>query len=212
MDSQRIAELLRPFAGGEKLPASVVEGLRAYLEILLRWNAKVNLTAVRDREQIVTRHFGESLLAARLLRDAGALPAETATLADVGSGAGFPGLPVKLMLPHVGVTLIESHAKKATFLREVIRGLRLGGAEVFGGRAEAWGKTANVVTLRAVERFQSVLPVAAELVAPGGKLCLLIGNSQIYSLRRRMGESWQWSDPVAIPQSEERAVLLGERG
>lgn len=211
MESQRIAELLQPFTQGEKLPAPLLEALRAYLEILLRWNAKVNLTSVRHPEQIVTRHFGESLLAARVLRDAGTLPTEAATLADVGSGAGFPGLPIKLMLPHVAGTLIESHSKKATFLREVIRGLQLDGAEVFAGRAEAWGKTANVVTLRAVERFESVLPVAAELVAPRGKLCLLIGNSQIFNLRRRMGDGWKWNDPVTIPQSEERAVLLGER-
>ncbi len=151
------------------------------------------------------------MLAARVLRDAGALPVEGATLADVGSGAGFPGLPVRLMLPHIGLTLIESHNKKATFLREVIRGLQLERAEVFGGRAEAWGKIADVVTLRAVERFESVLPVAAELVAPGGRLCLLVGDSQIYSLRRRMGDAWKWNEPVAIPESSERAIAIAIR-
>jgi 16S rRNA (guanine527-N7)-methyltransferase len=211
VNSQRIAELLQPFAGGEKLAGSVLENLSLYLEILLRWNARVNLTAVRDADGIVTRHFGESLLVGRVLRDMAALPAEGATLADVGSGAGFPGVPIKLLLPHVGLTLIEANHKKATFLREVIRGLKLEGAQVVWGRAETLEQCADVVTLRAVEQFERVLPVAAKLVAPGGRLCLLIGTSQIFSARRRAGEGWTWREPVAVPQSSERAVLIGER-
>src|ERR1022692_1287749 len=120
MDAARIAELLGPFLGGEPLSPDLAAQLQAYLELLLRWNARINLTAVRDPEQIVTRHFGESLFAARVLRDTGALAAG-ATLADVGSGAGFPGIPIQLFAPDVRVTLIESQNKKATFLREVVR-------------------------------------------------------------------------------------------
>ena len=98
MEIARIAELLAPFSGGEALAPALLEQLQAYLDLLLHWNARMNLTAVRDPEAIVTRHFGESLFAARvLLRDAGA--AACATLADVGSGAGFPGVPMKLFSP-----------------------------------------------------------------------------------------------------------------
>ncbi len=235
MDPSRIAELLNPYIVGLDLPPGIHDQIGAYLGLLLRWNAKTNLTAVRDPEQIVTRHFGESLFAAGVLfgddvlslglssradpergrggpegpafsdnrqpatdnlissagtpskpwfglggiRDA---QTPSMTLADLGSGAGFPGLPIKLAFPALQVTLIESQNKKATFLKEVIRALRLDGVEVYSGRAEQWGKHADVVTLRAVEKFAAVLPVASGLVAPGGRLCLLIGAGHSESI------------------------------
>jgi len=205
----RLAELLRPFAPEAELPSSALDRLQLYLDLLLRWNARVNLTAVRQPEQIVTRHFGESLFAARMLLEP--VHERPVTLADVGSGAGFPGIPIKLWAPHVQLTLIESQNKKAAFLREVLRTLQLDGAEVFCGRAEQWGKTAELATLRAVERFERVLPVAAELVAPGGRLCLLIGAGQVDAARAISGDSWTWDKPVLVPQSAERVVLIGER-
>ncbi len=208
MDPARIAELLRPFTGNAELPAEMLEQFRLYLDLLLRWNARVNLTAVRDPEQIVTRHFGESLFAARMLD---ALAAAPITLADVGSGAGFPGIPIKLCAPHIELTLIESHNKKATFLREALRTLKLDRAQVFCGRAEQWGQTADLVTLRAVEKFERALPVAAALVRPGGKLCLLIGAGQTKSARDLSGEQWTWRDPLPIPLSTGRVIAIGER-
>ena len=141
MDADRIASLLEPYLGGAPVSPQLVMQLQAYLELLLRWNARINLTAVRDPEQIVTRHFGESLFAACVLRDLGALASPSGVaprLADVGSGAGFPGIPIKLFAPEVQLTLIESQNKKATFLREVVRTLGIEGAEVFCGRAENW--------------------------------------------------------------------------
>src|SRR5271165_7617785 len=179
MDADRIAALLEPYLGGAPVSPKLAMQLQAYLDLLLRWNVHINLTGVRDAGQIVTRHFGESLFAAHVLREAGAF-ASTAglapTLADVGSGAGFPGIPIKLFAPELDVTLIESHNKKAAFLREVIRALELDHAEVFCGRAEQWGKTADLVTLRAVEQFKRALPIAADLVTPSGRLCLLVGE------------------------------------
>ncbi len=127
-----------PLPGWEPSPELVVQ-LQTYLDLLLRWNARINLTAIRDPEQIVTRHFGESLFAARVLRSAGALAPER-PLADIGSGAGFPGIPIKLFAPELHVTLIESQNKKATFLREVIRTLGLSHIVVHCGRAENWGR------------------------------------------------------------------------
>src|SRR5579863_2029272 len=109
MESSRIARLLEPFAGSELAPA-LLQKFDAYLELLMRWNARVNLTAIRDPEQIVKRHFGESLFAARQMFD----PAvQTITVADVGSGAGFPGIPLKLWSPQIRLTLLESQNKKA---------------------------------------------------------------------------------------------------
>ena len=177
MNPSEIADLLHPYIVGVDLPPGIFDQLAAYLDLLLRWNVKTNLTAIRDPEQIVTRHFGESLFAARVLvQDCGLQP--TATLADAGSGAGFPGVPIKLAVPDLHVTLIESQNKKATFLKELIRHLRLTGTEVFNGRAEQWGRRADVVTMRAVEKFELAIPAAQSLLAPGGKLCLLIGTAQ----------------------------------
>src|ERR1700734_4453687 len=113
MEADRIAELLQPFTAGAELSPLLLQQLQRYLELLLRWNAQINLTAVRDPEQMVTRHFGESLFAARVLLGDGTAP--STSLADVGSGAGFPGIPIKLFAPEVDVTLIESQGKKATF-------------------------------------------------------------------------------------------------
>jgi len=234
MGMARIAELLRPYMGEAAEPPAVLSQLQCYLDLLLRWNARINLTAVRDPEEIVTRHFGESLFAAQVLfsesepkvgpapearassngqaeRRPEGLLYPGATLADVGSGAGFPGIPMKLFAQELALTLIESQNKKAAFLREVIRTLELNNAEVFSGRAEQWGKTADIVTLRAVEQFQRTLPGTAKLVAAGGKLCLLIGTGQIPTVQETLGADWTWQNPKVVPQSTGRMVLVGSR-
>lgn len=211
LDATRIAALLRPFAD---VSDELANRLRIYLDLLLRWNARINLTAIRDPEQIVTRHFGESLFAAHILRDLGAFrhaTEDTPTLSDIGSGAGFPGLPIKLVAPEVHVTLIESQNKKATFLREVIRTLDLERIDVFSDRAETWNHCAQAVTLRAVESFERTLPVAAALVAPSGRLCLLLGKEQVPSAQAVLAPSWHFRKPVATPASRERMVLVGIR-
>jgi 16S rRNA (guanine527-N7)-methyltransferase len=207
METARIAELLGPFTTEETPSPALLEAVQHYLELLLRWNARVNLTAVRDPEAIVTRHFGESLFAARLLLRKADV---SLTVADVGSGAGFPGIPMKLFAPRIGLTLIESQNKKAVFLREVLRTLALEGVEVFGDRAEQWGRTADLVTLRAVEQFERALPVAATLVAPAGRLGLLIGTGQVATTQQLLGSQWDWQQPVLVPQSEGRVVLAGQ--
>ncbi len=225
MDSSRIAELLTSYIVGLDLPPGIYDQLGAYLQLLLRWNAKTNLTAIRDPAQIVTRHFGESLFAAGVLfgnETAGAALdsavglSENAddgtgdtTLADLGSGAGFPGLPIKLAFPALQVTLIESQNKKATFLKEVIRALHLGNIDVYSGRAEHWGRQADVVTLRAVEKFESVLPTAASLVAPSGRLCLLTGAGRRGALVGLDG--FEANVEKQIPNRPDSVVIVGNR-
>lgn len=219
----RMIDLLEPFFASPALSpeeAAVLTGtqlqqLSTYLDLLLRWNARINLTAVREPEAIVTRHFGESLFAAQHLFRPADLAAVQPLLAhprvfDVGSGAGFPGLPIKIWAPHVELTLIESNHKKVAFLREVIRGLALTSAEVFSLRAENFHGQADVVTLRAVERFERSLPVAARLVAPGGRLALLIGEGQA-AHARKLTPNFRWQDPDPIPLSSKRVLLMGIR-
>jgi 16S rRNA (guanine527-N7)-methyltransferase len=209
VDSSRIAELLKSYIVGLNLPPGIYDQLGAYLALLQRWNAKTNLTAIRDPEQIVTRHFGESLFAAGVLF-ANQEPGAATTLADLGSGAGFPGLPIKLAFPRLYVTLIESQNKKATFLKEVIRALRLDDIEVYNRRAEQWGRTADVVTVRAVERFETVLPLAAGLIAPGGRLGLLIGSKQSGKAREIIANI-NWKMGETIPQTGDSVILVGNK-
>jgi 16S rRNA (guanine527-N7)-methyltransferase len=149
-----IASLLTPYLPN---PAPViVSRLSLYLELLLKWNARTNLTAIRDPEEIVRRHFGESLFAGQHLAP------ETNTLLDFGSGAGFPGLPIAILRPDIVVTLAESQNKKASFLREVVRTLGLQ-VEVWAGRAEALPEAIRfqTVTLRAVDNMAAALSAAA---------------------------------------------------
>jgi 16S rRNA (guanine527-N7)-methyltransferase len=177
-----------------------------YIDLLLRWNARINLTSVRQPEAIVTRHFGESLFAAHHLFPK---PEEATSLIDLGSGAGFPGVPIKLWAPQLRLTLIESNHKKIAFLRQLARTIILTDIDVFSGRAEAYtGPPADVVTLRAVERFSSVLPIAARLVVPGGRLALLIGEAQIAEATTLL-PSAAWDAPVPLPLSSSRVLLIG---
>ena len=207
MELTSIREGLQPFLTAP-LAESQLKYISMYIDILLRWNARVNLSSVRQPDQILARHFGESLFAAQHLFQAGA----NDHLIDVGSGAGFPGLPIKICDPELRVTLIESSQKKATFLREIIRGLTLTDVDVFCGRAQAYeGDRAAIVTLRAVERFDEVLPVAANLVASGGRLALLIGQAQCARVPRLMPD-FSWAAPLPIPLSASRVLLVGTRG
>src|SRR5271157_4563729 len=107
METARIAELLAPFTMPADPSPGILAQLQSYLDLLLRWNARMNLTSVRDPEQIVIRHFGESLFAAQVLLGESAGSVEHRKLADVGSGAGFPGIPMKLFEPEIELTLIE---------------------------------------------------------------------------------------------------------
>ena len=207
MDTLSIASLLEPYVAG--LTEVQLAQISAYLELLRKWNARMNLTSVRDEENIVTRHIGESLFVARQLLD----PRMGATegrsdLIDVGSGAGFPGLPMKIYDPSLALTLVESQNKKATFLKEVVRALELSEVRVFGGRAEDLERTADLVTVRAVERFAEVLPVAASLVSAGGRLALLIGEAQIKDAEGLL-PAFSWSSAVEISGSSRRVLLVG---
>ena len=132
-------------------------------------------------------------------------------VADIGSGAGFPGLPIKLWCPVIALTLIESNHKKAAFLREITRALTLTDVDIQNTRAESLRAAAfDVVTLRAVERFEAILPTAAALVAPAGRLALLIGSSQ-QNQAAALINNFTWSSPVPIPGSRSRVMLIATR-
>ncbi|MCU1224820.1 MAG: methyltransferase GidB [Edaphobacter sp.] len=154
LSESAIADLLIPYIPAP--PASLYSQLSQYLDLLLKWNARTNLTAIRDPEEIVRRHFGESLFAAQHL-------GSPETLLDLGSGAGFPGLPIALLHPAIQVTLAESQNKKATFLREAVRTLSLRNIEVWAARVETMPSTRrfHTVTLRAVDNMAAAIAAAA---------------------------------------------------
>jgi 16S rRNA (guanine527-N7)-methyltransferase len=203
MNIETIARLLTPFA---RLDEQRLRITSTYVDILIKWNARINLTAVRDPEEIVTRHFGESYFAAEILRS-GAVP-QTAT--DLGSGAGFPGIPLAISMPETQVTLIESNGKKATFLREVISAIGLKNAVVFAGRGEEYRDRAALVTMRAVERFEKALPTAIGLAESGGRVALMVGVEQI-ATAKSLAQGIAWTDPVAIPGARSRTLLVGTK-
>ena len=184
-----IGALLAPYTA--HLPAETLEKLEVYLMLLLRWNQKTNLTAVRDPEMLVQRQIGESLFAGRLLNGA-------ETLLDFGSGAGFPGIPLQLLQPGLKVTLAESQGKKASFLREAVRTLGID-AEVWSNRVEAMPaeRTFDIVALRAVDHTEAMLPVAEKRVKDNGAMLRYLPLEGAESI-----PGWALEYSLAIPLSQ----------
>lgn len=166
--------------------------LEAHLDLLLRWNRALNLTAIRDRKEAIERHYCESLfLGSRL-------PPGQLTVADVGSGAGFPGFPVAVLRPDCQVTLIESHQRKAVFLREASRGFP--NVRVVAKRAEDVEERFDWVISRAVS-YMDLAPLLKNL-APNADL--LTGGE-----RPPEGMGYVWDDPVALPWGKQRFLWTG---
>jgi 16S rRNA (guanine527-N7)-methyltransferase len=202
-----IAGLLTPFLGEASLSEHQMHQVSVYLELLLRWNERVNLTAVRDPEEVVTRHFGECFFAACQL-----FPRfeSSGTAIDIGSGAGFPGLPIRIFAPNVNMMLIESNNKKVAFLREVARSLGLANVNVLAIRAEEVKHSADLVTFRAVERFQQALPIAGRLAESNGRVALLIGGTQ-QQVAESLLPDISWGKPIPVPLSLNRVLAIGHK-
>jgi len=200
----RLNELLAE-NGLKTLDAAQTHHFEDYLSLLLRWNARVNLTAIRDEDGILKRHFVESIACAQ------ALPAEIHTLLDFGTGAGFPGLPIALCRPEIAVTLAESQGKKAAFLSEAVRVLGVA-AKVHSERAETLGAEFDCVTLRAVDKMEKAVQAASRLVRRGGWLALMTTESELEKLKVSAGGEFAWAGVVRLPDGEDRLLVLGERG
>ncbi|MGC1414801.1 MAG: 16S rRNA (guanine(527)-N(7))-methyltransferase RsmG [Candidatus Acidiferrum sp.] len=180
--------------------------IQQYMKLLLAWNEKVNLTAIRDPLEILYRHFCECMYAAT------AVPVENGRLADVGSGAGFPGIPLKIMRPELQVFLIESNMKKATFLAEVLRTIELPDTRVLVSRYEELGEEVtplDYVCSRAVGDFEPFLAWAASERIAAKQVILWIGGRDLDQARK--GAEWEWREPIAVPHSLRRYLLVGSR-
>lgn len=202
-DDATMASALRPF--GVALTPALAESIRQYMELLLGWNRKINLTTITRPQEILERHFGESMFAVE------AASIRTGHLVDVGSGAGFPGLAIKLAVPKLSVALLESNGKKCAFLAEVVRKLGLENVNVVRSRVEDAMIEAPIefATCRAVGAMEKIASWGRHALVAGGKLLLWTGAADSEVARRIDG--FAWSALVAIPRSDRRYLVVGTR-
>ena len=180
-----------------------VKKIREYVALLLRWNRSISLTSITEPREIVGRHFGESMYAAKIH------PVENCRLADVGTGAGFPGLALKIICPSTQLTLIESNRKKAAFLKETAGALGLD-VEILSERFEdirASTMSANTITARAVGQFAEMLAWSREALVQRGHVLLWVGGEDAARIARTPG--WNWMPAAHIPDSQRRFILIG---
>lgn len=181
-----------------------VSQIQRYMRMLLHWNEKLNLTAIRDPLDILHRHFCESMFGAV------AGKVEFGRLADIGSGPGFPGIPLKILRPGIELFLVESNIKKGTFLAEVIRDLELTNAKVLISRYEELNEELaplDFVCSRAVGEFVPFLKWASSEQLSARRLLLWIGGRDVDEVRK--SAEWEWEQPILVPQSLRRYILNG---
>jgi len=187
------AELLRKcLGGGANLSSEQADLMRQHYELLVRWNRVLNLTAVREMAEIVERHYCESVFLANHL------PSGSLAIADIGSGAGFPGVPLAICRPDCLVTLIESHQRKAVFLREATR--TLPNVRVAAKRAEDVQERFDWAVSRAVKPSDIVLSL--QRLAPN--VALLAGDAVGAELPQ-----FRWEPPVHLPWGRQRYLWMG---
>jgi 16S rRNA (guanine527-N7)-methyltransferase len=190
-------------AGLAALPSGASERLLTYLELMIRWNSRLNLTAVREPSEIISRHLVECIQCAQ------ALP-PIKTLLDFGSGAGLPGIPIAIVRPEIRVTLGESQGKKAAFLQEAVRVLSLS-TEVHDGRVENMpaARIFDAVTLRAVDKMAEACRSAIQRVAPDGWL-VVFATSKTEPPSQQLSEI-TWTQRLPSSGLQDGFLLLGQR-
>jgi 16S rRNA (guanine527-N7)-methyltransferase len=199
---EQVLAALAPF--GVQLSDDQIAKVQAYVPLLLKWNKLTSLTSITDPAEIVSRHFGESMYAATLL------PVENGRLVDIGPGAGFPGLALKIFKPDLHVVLIESNKKKSAFLAEVVRALKLTEVEIHPvrfGDVRPGADLANFITARAIGGFPALLRWSRSALSHRGHLILWVGGEDITSIAN--SEGWIWNPPSRIPESQRRFILVG---
>ena len=173
---ERLAEI------GVQVTQHQLTQFRAHFDLLLRWSQKINLTAIREPEEIIRRHFVESAFVTQVVKFG------AGTLVDVGSGAGFPGLPIKILSPETRVVLVESVQKKAAFLKEVGRAIQSDPAlEVMACRLSDLALKADWVTARAVRQDSRLIREMRAVLVPRGTMVLVLAAGKAAAL----GEGWR---------------------
>jgi 16S rRNA (guanine527-N7)-methyltransferase len=179
--------------------------IRAYISLLLRWNRSLSLTTVAEELEIIKFHFGESLFALSAIKGL------HGRLADVGTGAGFPGLALRIFAEEIDLILIESNAKKCAFLSEVQRALALSNVRVLRARFEDVAELndqLDVVVSRALGSYDRLLKWSVKSLRPGGKIVLWLGEGDAREISSS-SSAWDWQPPIPIPGSKRRFLLPG---
>ena len=204
LSEEVIRRALKEF--GVELAADQVQLIQEYIKILLQWNEKLNLTAIREPLEILHRHFCESMFAAV------AVPLYKCRLADIGAGAGFPGVPLKILRPEIDLFLVDSNIKKGTFLAEVVRELGLSDSRVLISRYEELGEELaplDFVCSRALGEFDTFLKWAATREVSAEGVILWLGGRDLEEVKRT--EGWEWREAIAVPKSLQRYLLVGKK-
>jgi len=195
--SEWFAELLeRELRPWVRLSGDQVTRLRDHYELLLRWNRKINLTSVEPGVEMVLRHYCESLFFGAHLTG------ESASLVDIGSGAGFPGIPIAVLKPEWKITLIESNQRKAVFLREATRGWS--NISILSKRAEDVSERFDWLVSRAVDP-KELLGLVPRLAS---RIGLMLGEDDFFSVQKASGIAW--SEPIRLPWGDRRLCVFGD--
>jgi 16S rRNA (guanine527-N7)-methyltransferase len=200
----QIRDTLRPYRFAPDTDQCAA--ISAYVSLLLHWNQRISLTTVVDPLEILRFHFGESIFAASIV------PIKKSRLADVGTGAGFPGIPLLIAVPGLSLALIESNARKAAFLSEVVRELKLTSVDVVRSRMETMRPDPtrfDFVTARALGGYDTLLNWSRDRIATGGSIVLWLGGGESKAISA--ASDWRWRDPILIPGSQRRYILAGSR-
>ncbi len=163
----------------------MLEQLEKYYELLVEWNQKMNLTAITDKKDVYLKHFYDSLTLCKVIN-----LKEEESLCDIGTGAGFPGIVLKICFPHLKLTLVDSLNKRLVFLAEVLKTLKLDNVEIVHARAEEYAKKNrdkfDVVTARAVAPLNILLEYCIPLLKKGKYFIALKGNEDITLYQKAM--------------------------
>lgn len=180
--------------------------ISAYIDLLTRWNRKISLTSLTDPNEILRFHVGESIFAIQLC------DFSSGRLADVGSGAGFPGLALKILRPDLNVVLLEPNLKKCAFLAEVVRTLELKSVEILSKPFEQSAieiDSLQFVTSRALAQSHRLISWSRSCLSENGSLILWLSAASSSGLRRN--SAFEWERPIAIPGSQRRQILIGHK-
>jgi 16S rRNA (guanine527-N7)-methyltransferase len=205
-----LKQLLRSGARelGIELSDIQVDACLLYIQELKKWNRTINLSAIRDDRDIIIKHFLDSFAFAR-----GFTPNAGSMLLDMGSGAGFPALPLRIAFPDISITLIESVKKKASFLRHMIRTLEMTGAEVADARTEMlppdFSGRFDVVTARAFAKMEKTMAEGGRFLKPGGLLVLSRGPDENLDREEieHLGYLLDRTEQVMLPYSDNRRAI-----
>ena len=213
LPTSALRDRLEPGLAALGLDRSLATPLLEYLALLVRWNQTYNLTAVRDPLEMVDKHLLDSLAMHRHVDD---IAAVGGALADLGTGAGLPGIPLAIAKPGLRVTLVESNGKKARFMREAVRKLGLAGVRVAESRIEALDEPGeyDAITARALATLPLIVELGGHLLKPDGRLLAMKGSypaDEITALPA--GWAVAGSHPLRVPGLDaERHLIVVTRG